>query len=98
MRREVMTHPYIFPKPKNKPMKTQLKITKTETATIIKRGRKKFAEITYNKNPDYKFCVWHNRVCFSGYETEERALEKVFRLNEDWQNLIDHIGRIVNTH
>ena len=77
-------------------MKNPLKIIKTEHATIIKRGRKKFAEITYNKNPDYKFCVWHNRVCFSGYETEGKALEKVFRLNEDWQSLVDHFRGMIN--
>ena len=77
-------------------MKNPLKIIKTEHATIIKKGRKKFAEITYNKNPDYKFCVWHNRVCFSGYETEGKALEKVFRLNEDWQSLVDHLRGMIN--
>lgn len=78
-------------------MRTLLKVTKTAHATIIKKGRKKFAEITYNKNPDYQFCVWHNRLCFSGYDSEEKAMEKVFQLDEAWESLIDHFRVMMNS-
>lgn len=78
-------------------MTNKLKIIKKENCILIKDGRKKFAEITYNKNPDYKFCVWHNRMCFSGYESEQKAIEKVQKLYCDWYGFVDHIRSMIET-
>ena len=68
-----------------------LTFIKTDTATIVKNGRKKFAEITYNKNPDYKFCIWQNRICLSGYETEEIAIQRVNSLFQEQLDFINHL-------
>jgi hypothetical protein len=74
----------------------QLKFIKTDNSTIVKNGRKKFAEVTYNKNPDYKYCIWLNRICLSGYETEEIAYNRVNSLYQEQLNLISHLRAQIN--
>jgi hypothetical protein len=74
----------------------QLKFIKTDNSTIVKNGRKKFAEVTYNKNPDYKYCIWLNRICLSGYETEEIAMQRVNSLYQEQLDFINHLRAQIN--
>jgi hypothetical protein len=74
----------------------QLKFIKTDNSTIVKNGRKKFAEVTYNKNPDYKYCIWVNSICLSGYETEELAIERVHFLYKQQNEFINELRSQMN--
>ena len=69
----------------------QLNFIKTDKSTIVKNGRKKFAEVTYNKNPDYNYCIWFNRMCLSGYATEEIAMQRVNSLYQEQLDFINHL-------
>jgi len=69
----------------------QLSFIKTDKSTIVKNGRKKFAEVTYNKNPDYNYCIWINRICLSGYATEEIAMQRVNSLYQEQLDFINHL-------
>jgi len=35
-----------------------LTLKREEGKVLIKKGRKKFCSISYNKNTDYKFMIW----------------------------------------
>ena len=60
--------------------------------TVLKIGRKIYATITENKNPDYKFMIWfQGGVALSGYETEQRAIERAEKMRADFVSVATQI-------
>jgi len=67
-----------------------LTITKQPDKTILKRGKKVYAEITYNENPDYKFVLWFKGgMALSGFETEQAAIDRANEMNQAWEDAIN---------
>jgi hypothetical protein len=70
----------------------QLKVIKTDEQTILKNGRKIYATVSYNKNPDYKWILWlKTGIALSGYNTEEEAIERAEKMLSDWQETIKNV-------
>lgn len=68
---------------------THLKIIEVDNTTILKNGRKKYAEICFNTNPDYKWVIYFKGgMALSGFNTKELAIERTNKMFEDWQKLI----------
>lgn len=60
--------------------------------TVLKIGRRSVAEVIYNTNPDYKYCLYFNNgICLSGYETKEAAIERAERMQTEWNNTISQL-------
>lgn len=60
-----------------------LTLKREEGKVLIKKGRKKFCSISYNKNTDYKFMIWFDGYALSGYETEEAAIKRAFQIYDE---------------
>jgi len=70
----------------------QLKVIKTDEQTILKNGRKIYATVSYNKNPDYKWILWlKTGIALSGYNTEEEAIERAEKMLSYWQETIKNV-------
>ena len=66
---------------------TTLKVITEDNKTTLKNGRKVYATISYNKNPDYKFVLYlKSGIALSGYETEQQAIDRANKMHNDWQN------------
>lgn len=72
-----------------------LTVIKQENQTILKNGRKIYATVSYNKNPDYKWVLWlKNGIALSGYSTEEKAIERANKMLFDWEEMKKEIIKI----
>jgi len=61
-----------------------LKITKKDGQTILKSGRKTYATIRENKNPEYAFVIYFNGGwALSGFPTEQKAIDRANELNNN---------------
>jgi hypothetical protein len=70
----------------------KLTIIEKENETVIKRGRKTFATISYNKNPDYKWVIYFKtNIALSGYETKEKAIERAEKMNESFNEVLTNL-------
>lgn len=65
-------------------------ITSTKPdAAVLKNGRKVYATVSFNENPDYNYCLWlHGGVCLSGYETKEAAINRGKQMFAEWQQVL----------
>jgi hypothetical protein len=71
---------------------TNLTVIKQNDKTILKNGRKVYATVSYNKNPDYKWILWlKNGIALSGYDTEQNAINRANEMHNDWQNAISNL-------
>jgi len=69
-----------------------LKAIEKNGKTVLKAGRRTVAEVIYNTNPDYKYCLYFKGgICLSGYETKEAAIERAERMQIEWNNTISQI-------
>jgi len=67
----------------------QLTVIKTDEQTVLKNGRKVYATVSYNKNPDFKWILWlKTGIALSGYNTEAEAIERAEKMLSDWQETI----------
>ena len=74
-----------------------LKIIKQEDQTILKNGRKVYATVSYNKNPDYKWILWlKTGIALSGYNTEEEAIERANKMLKDWNQQLKEVINLKN--
>jgi len=64
----------------------QLKVIKTDEQTILKNGRKVYATVSYNKNPDFKWVLWlKTGIALSGYNSEAEAIERANKMLNEWE-------------
>lgn len=76
-------------------MEQDLKIIEADDKTILKNGRKKYAEIVFNPNKDYKWVIFfHDGVALSGFETKELAIERANKMFEGWNRFIGTVRNI----
>jgi len=69
-------------------MKKELTIHESNEKITLKNGRKTYAEITLNNNPEYKWVIWFSRGgALSGYETKELAISRA-------QEMFDSVNKI----
>jgi len=67
-------------------------IKKYPDKTVLKIGRKIYATITENKNPEYKFMIWfQGGVVLSGYATEQKAIERAEKMRGDLVSIATQI-------
>ncbi len=72
-----------------------LKIIKQKDQTMLKNGRKIYATVSYNENPDYKWILWlKTGIALSGYNTEEEAIERANKMLFDWEEVKKEIIKI----
>lgn len=80
-----MHEAYLKSQSKNK----SLKIIELEDRTVLKDGRKIYAEISLNPNKDYNWVVYfRGGVALSGYQTKELAISRANRMFNEWNNTI----------
>jgi hypothetical protein len=73
----------------------KLTILKTESCTILKNGRKTYAKIYLNPNPDYMYTVYfQNGPALSGYKTEQDAIDRANKMFESWKETISNIVKL----
>ncbi|MDQ5930343.1 MAG: hypothetical protein QG594_2131 [Bacteroidota bacterium] len=69
----------------------QLTVIKTDEQTVLKNGRKVYATVSYNKNPDFKWILWlKTGIALSGYNTETEAIERANKMLSDWNEVINN--------
>ncbi len=72
-----------------------LQITRKEGQTILKNGRKTYATISYNNNPDYKWTIYFkSSLALSGYDSEEKAIERAEKMFNDTNNIIQSFVKL----
>lgn len=65
---------------------------KQENKTILKDGRKIYASVSYNKNPDYKWVLYlKNSIALSGYDSEQKAIDRANKIHDDFKNVLDNL-------
>jgi len=70
-------------------------VIKQEDQTILKSGRKIYATVSYNKNPDYKWVLWlKTGIALSGYSNEEEAIERANKMRNDWEETKRNIRKL----
>ena len=62
-------------------------IVQSDEQIILKCGRRKYATISQNKNPEYNWCLWINSICLSGYNTPEEALKRAEKMKTEWEEV-----------
>ncbi len=64
----------------------QLTVIKTDEQTVLKNGRKVYATVSYNKNPDFKWILWlKTGIALSGYNSEAEAIERANKMLNEWE-------------
>ena len=72
-----------------------LTVIKQEDQTVLKNGRKIYATVSYNKNPDFQWVLWlKTGIALSGYSTEEKAIERANKMLLDWEEMKKEIIKI----
>jgi hypothetical protein len=75
-------------------MERTLKIIEINDSVILKDGRKKYAQISFNKNPEYNWIIYfRGGLALSGYKTKELAIERANRMFNDFHNMINSIAK-----
>ena len=68
-----------------------IKITEKDNTIILKYGRKKWATISKNDNPEYNWCIYLKGFALSGYATKEIAIDKAINKYESYTSTINKI-------
>jgi len=69
-----------------------LKVIETEINTILKDGRKTYATISFNENPDYNWILWmKGGWALSGFKTKQDAINRANELNSGWKETINRL-------
>lgn len=72
-----------------------LTIIKKDAETILKNGKRKYATITFNSNPDYKWVLWmKGGFALSGYESEQKAIDRANELNNGWNDTVKSLNQL----
>lgn len=70
-----------------------LTIIKKDAEIILKNGKHKYATITFNPNPDYKWVLWmKGGFALSGYESEQKAIDRANELNNGWNDTVKSLN------
>jgi ABC-type molybdenum transport system ATPase subunit/photorepair protein PhrA len=70
-------------------MEQTLKVIEINGHIVLKNGRKKYAQISLNSNPDYKWVIYfQGGMALSGYKTKELAIARAMKMFEDWKNVM----------
>lgn len=72
-----------------------IKITEKDNTIILKYGRKKWATISMNDNPEFNWCIYLKGFALSGYDTKEEAINKAIEKYESYMNTVH---TIMNNH
>lgn len=68
-----------------------IKITEKDNTIILRYGRKKWASISKNNNPEFNWCIYLKGFALSGYDTKEEAINKAIEKYESYMNTIQNI-------
>jgi|14BtaG_2_1085337.scaffolds.fasta_scaffold34725_2 hypothetical protein len=68
-----------------------IKITEKDNTVILRYGRKKWATISKNKNPEYNWCIYLKGFALSGYATKQEAIDKAINKYESYISTINKI-------
>ena len=73
-------------------MNNELRVIEKDGETILKDGRKTYATICYNQNPDYKWVLYtKGGLALSGYETKEEAISRAQKMFNDWRGVVSSL-------
>lgn len=71
---------------------TALTQTHKGDTVILKRGRKIYATISQNTNPEYNWMVWFKTgMALSGYSSKEAAIIRAKKMNNDVDNILSSL-------
>lgn len=64
-------------------------ILKKEGETILKTGRKIYATVSKNPNPEYNWTVYFRTgISLSGYKTEDDAIKRAEKMRLDFIDVV----------
>jgi hypothetical protein len=59
---------------------------------ILKIGRRKYATILQNINKDFNWCIYFKKgLTLSGYESKDAALQRAYKMNASFQDVINNL-------
>lgn len=68
-----------------------LKVTEQDNKTLLKDGRKTFATVSLNKNPEFNWMLWLKGFALSGFKTKEDAINRANEMNNSWKEQIANL-------
>lgn len=71
---------------------SNLKEIQKEDKTILKEGRRTYATVSFNPNPDYKWMLWmKGGWALSGFSSKEAAIKRANELNNGFKEVLSSI-------